>query len=162
MKYIPLHPVVKEEETILATFWQRAWAISIDFISISILVALIEGICAAFGFHVKLSDLENLKVAGHEGSSKIFATIPTLYFALMNYFTNGRTIGKWMMHIRVESIYHNRISFWHCVERALGYAASTLEIGLGFLQIFWNPNRMCLHDRIAETIVIIEKKEKKK
>jgi uncharacterized RDD family membrane protein YckC len=89
-----------------------------------------------------------------------FATIPTIYFSLVNYFSKGKTLGKWIMRIRIVSIYHPRISFWHCVERALGYAASTLEAGLGFLQIFWNPNRMCLHDRIAETIGIQDKKKK--
>jgi hypothetical protein len=29
-----------------------------------------------------------------------------------------------------------------------------LELGLGFLQIFWDHNRMCAQDRLAETIVI--------
>ena len=91
-----------------------------------------------------------------------FTLIPILYFALFMYFTNGKTIGKYITRIRVVAIYHHRIGLWHCIERALGYAASTLEAGLGFLQIFWNPNRMCLHDRIAETIVVKEKKKEKK
>jgi hypothetical protein len=26
--------------------------------------------------------------------------------------------------------------------------------GIGVLQFFWSPNRMCVHDRIAETIVL--------
>jgi len=45
------------------------------------------------------------------------------------------------------------MSLWHSVERALGYAASTLELGFGFLQYFIHPNRRTVHDRIAETIV---------
>ena len=39
-------------------------------------------------------------------------------------------------------------------KRSLGYIASTLEAGLGFLQVFWNPNKMTLHDKIGETVVI--------
>jgi predicted esterase YcpF (UPF0227 family) len=36
----------------------------------------------------------------------------------------------------------------------LGYYASVLEFGFGFIQALWNPNRMALHDKIGETIVI--------
>jgi hypothetical protein len=36
----------------------------------------------------------------------------------------------------------------------LGYFASAFEFGFGFFQAFWNPNRMALHDKIGETIVI--------
>jgi hypothetical protein len=51
-------------------------------------------------------------------------------------------------------MYHRRLGLWHCIERSLGYIASTLEAGLGFLQVFWNPNKMTLHDKIGETVVI--------
>jgi len=37
-----------------------------------------------------------------------------------------------------------------------GYVASTLELGIGFYQVFWNPNRMTLHDRIAELTIDIK------
>jgi uncharacterized RDD family membrane protein YckC len=46
---------------------------------------------------------------------------------------------------------------WHSVERALGYGASALEAGFGFLQYFIHPNRRTVHDRIAETIVVKER-----
>lgn len=35
-----------------------------------------------------------------------------------------------------------------------------LELGLGFLQFFWDRNRMCAQDRLAETIVIDVRKPK--
>jgi uncharacterized RDD family membrane protein YckC len=46
------------------------------------------------------------------------------------------------------------------VERALGYGASFLEFGFGFLQYFIDSNRRTVHDRIAETIVIQDRKTK--
>jgi hypothetical protein len=46
------------------------------------------------------------------------------------------------------------MGLWQSVERGLGYGAAVLEGGLGFLQFFWDPNRMCAQDRLAETIVI--------
>jgi uncharacterized RDD family membrane protein YckC len=90
--------------------------------------------------------------------------VPIIYFAVSNYITNGQSIGKKIAGIKIISVYHPRISLWHCIERSLGYVASTLEFGIGFYQAFWNPNRMTLHDRIAETIVIKSriKKNKKK
>src|ERR1700722_16026468 len=45
------------------------------------------------------------------------------------------------------------------IERGLGYGAAVLELGLGFLQFFWDRNRMCAQDRLAETIVIDVRKQ---
>ena len=60
------------------------------------------------------------------------------------------------MGIRVVSLTHHRLSLWHSIERALGYGASALELGFGFVQFFIEPNRRTVHDRIAETIVVKE------
>ena len=77
-----------------------------------------------------------------------------LYFGLSVWKTNGLTLGKRALRIRVVSLTHERITFWQSMERALGYGASALEAGFGFLQYFLYPNHRCVHDRIAETIVI--------
>jgi hypothetical protein len=50
------------------------------------------------------------------------------------------------------------MSLWHSFERALGYGASALEFGFGFVQYFIHPNRRTVHDRMAETIVIRDKR----
>jgi uncharacterized RDD family membrane protein YckC len=83
-----------------------------------------------------------------------------LYFGIWVWQTNGKTLGKWMLRIRVVSLMQERITLWQSVERALGYGASTLEAGFGFLQYFLYLNHRCLHDRIAETIVIAEPAKK--
>ena len=77
-----------------------------------------------------------------------------LYFGFVTYFGRGQTLGKWLFHIRVVSLVHGHLSLWHCLERALGYGASALEGGFGFVQFFIHPNRQTVHDRIAETIVV--------
>lgn len=84
----------------------------------------------------------------------LFGLLPVLYFTFSFYFFNGQTIGKYFLRIRILSLYHQRPGLWHCVERSLGYFASAVEFGFGFIQAFWNPNRMALHDKIGETIVI--------
>jgi len=84
----------------------------------------------------------------------LFGLLPVLYFAISFYFWKGKTIGKYFLRIKVLSLYHEHLGLWHCIERSLGYFASALEFGFGYLQAFWNPNRMTLHDKIGETIVI--------
>ena len=85
-----------------------------------------------------------------------------LYYGLANYLGNGQTPGKWFARTRAVSLTHERMAFWQSVERALGYGAAILEGGLGFAQYFWQPNRMCAQDRLAETIVVDERKTAKR
>jgi uncharacterized RDD family membrane protein YckC len=80
-----------------------------------------------------------------------------LYFGLFVWGTNGQTPGKRLLRIRVVSLTQAKITLWQAIERALGYGASALEAGFGFFQYFLQPNRCCVHDRIAETIVVNER-----
>jgi uncharacterized RDD family membrane protein YckC len=84
----------------------------------------------------------------------LFGLLPVLYFSVLFYCFNGQTIGKFFLRLRVVSLYHEDLGLWHCIERSLGYFVSALEFGFGFIQAFWNPNRMSLHDKIGETIVV--------
>jgi uncharacterized RDD family membrane protein YckC len=80
------------------------------------------------------------------------------FIAASNYIGNGATIGKRVMKIRVVSLVHRRLTLWTSIERALGYGASALEAFFGFFQYFLDANRRTVHDRIAETIVVSERK----
>jgi uncharacterized RDD family membrane protein YckC len=84
------------------------------------------------------------------------------YFGVATYLGKGATIGKHLLGIRVVSLVHSHMSLWHSVERALGYTASSLEAGFGFLQYFNHPNHQTVHDRIAETIVVVSRAPKRK
>jgi uncharacterized RDD family membrane protein YckC len=77
-----------------------------------------------------------------------------LYWGLFNYFGNGRTPGKWIARTKIVSLTGERMGLWQSFERALGCGAAVLEGGVGFLQYFWDRNRMCAQDRLAETIVV--------
>jgi len=136
----------------LASFRQRAWAIAIDFV-------LISAIRAMFGMHGHHSDLEDgpLTMARlvMQGIHEIKELVESLfYFALLLKLGKGQTPGKWFMKAKVISITHHEIGWWQSTERALGYGASLLEGGFGFAQFFINRNQQCVHDRIAETIVV--------
>jgi uncharacterized RDD family membrane protein YckC len=143
----------------LASFKARAIAFILDFFLAFALfvVVFILGARVASGLGLfKIETNINLKFDLHHWYSILFVV---LYFGLSTYLGNGKTPGKWLLGIRVVSLAHKRISLWHSFERALGYGASALEFGFGFIQYFIHPNRRTVHDRIAETIVVKEEKK---
>jgi len=78
----------------------------------------------------------------------------TMYFAILMPLMKGQTPGKKALGIRVIRLDGQRVTWWHAFERAGGYAAGFATGLLGFLQIYWDPNRQATHDKIAGTVVI--------
>jgi uncharacterized RDD family membrane protein YckC len=137
----------------LAPFSRRSTAFLIDlFISVLFSSALLLSYEYING---KFNTSSDIKIDfNFENWYSIVATV--IYFGLTTYFGNGKTLGKKLLKIRVVSVTHPRVTLWQSIERALGYGASILEFGFGFIQFFINPNRRTVHDRIAETIVVDE------
>jgi uncharacterized RDD family membrane protein YckC len=158
----------------LAGFTHRFFAILIDLISLFVILYVTGTILDYFGlidFGLKIgissdktiNDIPGIKNGTHfnlpEYLKIIFKLlIPVIFFGLITYITNGYTFGKRILRIRIVSTSHNHLTLWHSIERSLGYYASSLEFGFGFLQYFIDYNRRTVHDRIAETIVIKVKK----
>jgi uncharacterized RDD family membrane protein YckC len=168
----------------LAGFWQRAAAFLVDCFLMAVLLSVLmtlvlwgwKGLNSAQGRSVpadlhlpvvkELSvpvtqtgiKVQLINVEGNEGIH-LAATVvvPILYCGILLWSGNGRTPGKRLMKIRVVSLTHRHITFWHAVERALGYGAAALELGFGFVQFFIHPYRRCAQDRLAETIVVTER-----
>lgn len=140
----------------LAPFHKRAFAFILDFILLSAIFFLILWL-----FDPQLHTFSSIKKKKefHFGfNTNWYSTLwMVLYFGLGTYWGKGKTPGKWAFGIRTISIVHERITLWHCIERALGYGLSFLEGGFGFFQYFINPDKRTLHDRTAETIVIIDR-----
>ena len=132
----------------LAIFPQRVLGYAVDLLLAIILWAPVELLWRVKALH---QQRVHLVWDFHEAGNLIFMF---LYFGLANYLGNGRTPGKWVARTRAVSLTHPRLGLWQSIERGLGYGAAVLEGGLGFLQFFWDKNRMCAQDRLAETIVI--------
>ena len=164
MKYRKRDEVLRERDLIIAPYSRRLLSFLFDVIIISLIYVILQLLFQFLGFQVLAINVENFThvvfVSTNLGNTSkfiincILISIPTSYFTLTTFFLNGQTLGKKIFKIQIMSLYHNKIGFWHCLERSLGYVASTLEFGLGFVQAIWNPNRMTLHDKIAETTVI--------
>jgi uncharacterized RDD family membrane protein YckC len=171
MKYIPRHEFHHKNEFILATIRRRFIAFLIDWI-----VLILIYFCIIILFALFHMDITNINVHGIfevdlEMSNTpsylitflklLLGLLPVMYFTFSFYFWKGQTVGKYFLRIRIFSLHHERIGLWHCIERSLGYFASALEFGFGYMQAIWNPNRMALHDKIGETIVIDRRVKKR-
>jgi uncharacterized RDD family membrane protein YckC len=164
MKYKKRQEWLLDSEQTLATFSSRLIAMLIDFVVFVLIFYAIDKLSEWLGLEIDKITIKNLFHIEIEAKNYseieikllkiLLGFIPTIYFTLSTFITNGQSIGKKILKIKIVSIYHHRLNLWHCIERSLGYIVSTLELGLGFIQIFWNPNRMTLHDKIAETVVI--------
>jgi uncharacterized RDD family membrane protein YckC len=164
MNYNTRHEFHQDNEFILASMKKRSVAFLIDWIVLILLYFCILILFSLFKmdiskinvhgiFDVEI-EMDNMPSYGITILKFLFGLLPVLYFAISFYFWKGQTIGKYILKIRILSLYHEHLGLWHCIERSLGYFASALEFGFGYIQAFWNPNRMTLHDKIGETIVV--------
>lgn len=84
----------------------------------------------------------------------------SIYFTVVTTLLAGQTVGKRLMGIRVLRLDGEPINAWAAFERAGGYVAGVATGLLGFAQVFWDPNRQCVHDKIVGTVVIDDRAEK--
>ena len=132
----------------LALFWQRWLGHWIDLFLAMVIWAPSEVAWRRFVLH---QDKIHVDWNYHEPGNLI---VMLLYWGLFTYFGNGRTPGKWIARTKVVSLTGERMGLWQSFERVLGYGTAMIELGVGFLQYFWDRNRMCAQDRLAETIVV--------
>ncbi|TNE70646.1 RDD family protein [bacterium] len=82
-----------------------------------------------------------------------------LYFVFALAWFKGQTLGKRLLKLRVIRLNGKPITVWLAFERLGGYAAGLATGLLGFAQIYWDPNRQAIHDKIASTVVVHEKEK---
>ena len=75
------------------------------------------------------------------------------YFTFLTCWFNGKTVGKRLLGIRVVRLDGKSLTLWCCLGRYGGYCAGIATGLLGFLQIFWDPNRQAIQDKISATAV---------
>lgn len=138
----------------LAAFWQRVLGYLIDLMFAVVIWFPLEFAWRRYVLHEEHIEM---KWDFHEPGNIV---VVLLYWAVANYFGNGQTPGKWIARTRAVSLTSDRLGLWQSIERSLGYGAAVLEAGLGFIQFFWDRNRMCAQDRLAETIVVDVRKPK--
>jgi uncharacterized RDD family membrane protein YckC len=74
------------------------------------------------------------------------------YFVLLHGM-DGRTVGKWLLGLRVVTAYGNPITYRQAFSRFVCTIPSAL-FGLGFFWILWSREKRGWHDILARTWVI--------
>jgi len=142
----------------LAGFGERAAAFVIDFLIVLAVYVPVELLKQYLAWKDPRHPVHIvLGFSLHELEDLVYLVV---YCGLCLWLNNGQTLGKRLLRIRVLSLRSEKLTLWQSVERSLGYGASALEAGFGFVQFFINRNRRCVHDRIAETIVVKEPRRK--
>jgi uncharacterized RDD family membrane protein YckC len=161
-------------------FIRRACAMVIDLIVVSALV-LVLGFLIYIGYKVGLSAHGRAVSWGNETPLLIFFSwggigLATVYFVLFHGM-EGKTIGKWLLGLKVVGKEQGTITFRRAFIRwlgtvgfaplALGSARSLLwgdglgvatvgfaPLALGFLWVLWSREKRAWHDYLAGTWVI--------
>jgi len=76
------------------------------------------------------------------------------YFTAFTALWKGQTPGKKLLRIKVLQLDGTPLSLSDSFGRYGGYGAGIATGLLGFLQIYWDPNRQAMHDKISATVVM--------
>jgi uncharacterized RDD family membrane protein YckC len=66
----------------------------------------------------------------------------------------GATPGKMLLKIKVVRPDGQPVGYGQSFLRYIGYMASSIILGIGYLMAIWDDEKRALHDRIASTRVI--------
>lgn len=127
-----------------AGFWIRLVAFVLDMIvvnSLSTIVGKFLETDLELGFGISLGTV-------------IYWLITLTYFTMTTYFTNGQTLGKMIMNVRVISTDGNRLNFWQVVSRETFGRYIQNKFKVLYLIIGLTPSKQSIIDMLADTEVV--------
>jgi len=138
-------------------FFRRALAFLVDVAMIVLLVSIM-GSLSYIGYKVGLSAYGRSINLQNSTPLFVFLTfawvgLATVYFVVFHGM-EGKTIGKWLLGLRVVGAERRVITYRQAFLRSLGTAVSVAPLGLGFLWIIWSREKRGWHDFLARTWVI--------
>ncbi|HZR29154.1 MAG TPA: RDD family protein [Terriglobales bacterium] len=84
------------------------------------------------------------------------AVLPGVFWSLYQYLflvNTARTPGMWLTDLKLAGFDQNAVSRPRRRARALSMALSTFALGLGFIWVLLDQDRLCWHDRASRTFV---------
>jgi len=147
---------IRGGEVRLGGFWRRAGALIIDLIVVAALVSVMAFL-SYLGYRVGLS--AHGRSVSWENAAPLFVLLSwgglglaTAYFVLFHGM-EGRTIGKWLLGLKVVGLAQGAITYRQAFLRWLA-AAGFAPLALGFLWVLWSREKRAWHDYLAGTWVI--------
>jgi uncharacterized RDD family membrane protein YckC len=137
------------------SFDQRALATVIDWLIVSAVFILLAFIVMLVLLLAMPGDDNKILRIGV--SIAILALIPVakiIYNMVMESGPRQATYGKQLLKVRVCDIYGERITPAHALGRNVAKLLSVLTLFIGYLLCFFNKKQQCLHDILADTLVI--------
>lgn len=150
-------------------FWRRFFALLIDVFILGILVQVLSAGLSAAGIVARSIEIPALPdfyyFSSGIGRYTAYSTtgapdignlvgflVVTAYF-IVAYSTVGRTLGKWLLRIRVASTDGSRLTWWKGITRTVCYLPSSIFF-IGFLWSVWDRQKQGWHDKAAGTVVV--------
>jgi uncharacterized RDD family membrane protein YckC len=130
-----------------AGFDQRLLASALDWFIVSGIFILIAFVAVIF-VEDKATRLEIIL-----GSFALIPLANFIYHIVLESSDKQGTLGKQVLKIKVCDMEGNRISAGRSITRNLCKIFSFLSI-IGFLLSFFNKHQQCLHDMLADTLVM--------
>jgi len=128
-------------------FWRRAAAYGIDLLLLALLDAVVLLLAAEHGL------LQYPVLAG-----AYFFALAWVYFAGMESSQEQATIGKRALGLKVCDEHGRRIGFGRASLRYFSKVLSALILYAGFVMAAFSARRQALHDRLAGTLVLKERR----
>jgi len=151
------NPVEASEHTVTVIgFGRRFVATLIDGLVVLFITFILMAVFAILSIIVASYNPYGDLVGFHTLFLVSAIVISAIYYVRFWTTSEGQTIGKGMMNIRVISTDGSSISVGKGIIRYLGYIISGLIFSLGFIWITFDGKRQGWHDKIAGTYVVDE------
>ncbi|ADH98843.1 RDD family protein [Salisediminibacterium selenitireducens] len=135
-----------------AGFWMRFWAYLVDLIAAGSLSGLILGII------YMLVNLDELTIGIYSAAGALSALITFTYFVIMTKIW-GQTLGKMALGVRVIPFERKELNWMDVIFReVIGrfIHRSLVVTNVLYVIVAFAPTKRGLHDRIGNSIVILE------
>lgn len=139
-------------------FFRRLGAFVVDMAVLGLLSTLM-GVMAYIGYKVGLSAHHRFFSWNNAGPLFSFLTLAWMGLISVYFVTfhgmEGKTVGKWLLGLRVVGMDQRPISFRRALLRWIGTVGlGCVSLGLAFLWILWQREKRGWHDFLARTWVI--------
>jgi uncharacterized RDD family membrane protein YckC len=90
----------------------------------------------------------------HQPLFRTYLFFVCFFFYAWFWTHGGQTLGMRAWRLRVQRLDGRPITLWQALLRFLAAIPSWALLGLGYLWILVDKNRMALHDRISESVIV--------